>query len=850
MNLESYDVSKFSPMMQQYLEIKKDYTDAIVFFRLGDFYEMFFEDAIVASKELELQLTGKDCGQDKRVPMCGIPFHAYEIYALKLIEKGYKIAIVEQVEDPKEAKGIVKRDVIRILTPGTCVIGELREKENKFLAAIIENNKNYILAYTDILTGKIYLTNLKDKDEVINELENIDAKEVLVESRFNKKFVEILKSNYNYVISYFDKKDIPSYLGALINELEDKKEIEAVGLLINYILKTQRENVSHLQNVIKYQYKQYLKIDYHSKRNLELTETIRFNQKNGSLLHLLDKTETAMGSRMLARWINYPLVDEKEIVKRQDYIEAFINDQITLMEVKERLKGVYDLERIIGKISFSTVNAKDLSQLRKTLENIASLKDYLHSSSNQLLANLSATIDENQELIKLLKDAIKENPSYLLREGNLINPSYNETLKELHEIRDNSHLWLKNYEEAEKEKSGIKNLKIGYNKVFGYYIEITKSNLQDGYLENYERKQTLVNAERFITPELKDFEVKVLSANDKIVELEYEIFNEVKNVVATHTQSLQKLANIISNIDCYLALAIDAINYNFVRPTFNHQNEITIVDGRHPVLAQILKGDYVDNDVYVNKYNLLLITGPNMSGKSTYMKMVALIIIMGQMGSFVPAKKACLPLIDQIFTRIGASDDLNSGQSTFMIEMVEANNALKGATKDSLILFDELGRGTATYDGLALAQAIIEYIHEKIGATTLFSTHYHELIGLEKTLNRLKNIHVEAMKENGKVIFLHKVKDGPINKSYGINVAELAHLPKALIERSKMILESLEADSQKNIEFDLFNFDSEKEEIEPQNNYQEIIDELSEIDINTLSPIEAFNTILELKKKL
>lgn len=854
MNLEGYDISKFSPMMKQYIEIKKDYADAIVFFRLGDFYEMFFEDATIASKELELQLTGKDCGQDGRVPMCGIPFHAYEGYALRLIEKGYKIAIVEQTEDPALAKGIVKREVVRVLTPGTCVIGEFLSQENNYLAVLKEEGKEYVFAYVDVLTGEINLTNLTNEEEVLNEVLNLKIKELLVESRFNKKILDVLKNNYNILITKFDYNDIPSYLGNIIYGIEDNRELEAIGMLVNYILKTQREHILHLKEVKRYQYRNYLKMDMHTKRNLELMETIRLNKRNGSLIELIDKTHTAMGLRMLVKWLNYPLVDKTLIEERLDYVSAFNQERILTDDVIEALKGVYDLERIVGKTSCGTCNAKDFAQLKRTLYNTQKLKELLVSSNNEKIRELGLKIDSLNELYDILNKAILDNPPLTLKEGGMIKPDYNQELFELYNLKNNSQDWLKNYEEKEREKSGIKNLKVGFNKVFGYYIEITKSFLNEAYLENYERKQTLVNAERFITPELKDFEVKILSSSDRINSLEYEIFLEIKGILLSYIPSLQNLANVISEVDCFISLSTVSRLYKFSRPEFNLDREMTIIDGRHPVLQQLLKNDYISNDVIVNKYNFLLITGPNMSGKSTYMKMVALIIILAQIGSYVPATTAKLPIFDQIFTRIGASDDLNSGSSTFMVEMLEANYAIKNATKNSLILFDEIGRGTATFDGLALAQAIIEYVHENIGCITLFSTHYHELVQLEKVLTRLKNVHVDVKEYNGKVVFLHKVLDGPVDKSYGINVAELAHLPKSLIKRSKMILDELEKDKKDlNMNFNLFDFEDNNEE-DYQDDYldsrgKEIVDEIDEVDINNLTPLEAFNLVVKWKSK-
>jgi len=848
MNLEGYEISKFSPMMRQYLEIKKDYTDVIVFFRLGDFYEMFFDDAKIASRELELQLTGKDCGQDDRVPMCGIPFHAYEVYALKLVEKGYKIAIVEQTEDPKFAKGIVKREVVKILTPGTCVIGDISNKENNFLACLNDLGRSIILAYTDVATGDSYLTNLKDLSEVTNELMNLHIKEVVVNSKMSKKITDTLKNNYGIIVSYQDDKEIPTYLGGIVSSLENKEELEAVGILVNYILKTQREQIKHLKSIIRYQKDEYMKIDMHSKRNLELTETIRLGQKTGSLLNHLDRCHTAMGSRMMHKWLLYPLLDKKAINYRLDLVQAFMNDSITRVDIENALKTVYDLERISGKISCGTCNAKDLAQLRRSLSNIPLIKSILEENGNPLLKELSTRIDSLDELYHLLDISIVDNPPFVLREGGMIKPTYNEDLYELYNLKNNSQEWIINYEANEREKSGIKSLKVSFNKVFGYYIEITKSFLDNPYLENYERKQTLVGAERFITPELKEFEVKVLSASDKIVSLEYDLFIELKNITATFIPRIQKLADNLSIIDCLISFANIAITYNYTRPNFNDNRELTIIDGRHPVVETVLKSDYVSNDVIVNKYNTLLITGPNMSGKSTYMRMVALICIMSQMGSFVPAKSANMMLFDQVFTRIGASDDLMGGASTFMVEMIEANYAIQNATKNSLILFDEIGRGTATFDGLALAQAIVEYVHEKIGCLTLFSTHYHELVQLENSLSRLKNIHVDAKEENGKVLFLHKVLDGPIDKSYGINVAALAKLPKSLIQRSKTILESLETENhQANVDLNLFNFDAydEEETINPVNS--ELIEALNEIDVNSITPLEALTLIVKLK---
>lgn len=856
MNLDGYDVSKFTPMMQQYLQIKKDYTDVIVFFRLGDFYEMFFDDAITASRELEIQLTGKDCGQKERVPMCGIPFHAYELYAMKLIEKGYKIAIVEQVEDPKSAKGIVKRDVVKILTPGTCVLGNFIDKENNFIASLYEHGKSYILAYADVTTGDSYLTVLADQNEVINELLNLKIKEVVLQTRFNKRFAGSLEKNYHFLLSFEDNVELPSYLGGIVTSLLDSDEVFAFGILINYILKTQREHLTHLKPVSRYEATQFLKIDMHSKRNLELTETLRLGQKNGSLLSLMDKCHTAMGSRMLNKWILHPLVNVDKINERLDYVEIFSNDFMLKTELENSLKSVYDLERISGKVSCGSCNARDLSQLRKSLSSIPSIKKLLMEKQNLLLDKLDERLDAIEELYDLLERALVELPPLQTKEGGMFKPEFDSTLQELTHLKNDSKDWISNYEIKEREKTGIRTLKVGFNHVFGYYIEVSKSFVNEPSLLAYERKQTLANAERFITPELKEYESKVLTASDRIISLEYDLFLKLKDEVSTYIPRIQHLADELSVIDCYLSFATISNKYNYVRPSFNDKREITIIDGRHPVVETVIGSNYVTNDVIVNKYNTLLITGPNMSGKSTYMRMLALISIMGQMGSFVPASKASLPLFDQIFTRIGASDDLLGGSSTFMVEMQEANYALQNATKNSLILFDEIGRGTATFDGLALAQAIIEYVHEKIGCITLFSTHYHELVALENSLCRLKNVHVSAKEEKGNVVFLHKVLDGPIDKSYGINVAALAHLPKSLINRSKDILASLETENHAhNIDLNLFNFDNDNEEneedIKPLNEKElDVLDDLKSLDLNSITPLEALLELEKFKKKL
>lgn len=857
MNLKDVDKSEFTPMMQQYIECKENYPDAIVFFRIGDFYEMFFEDAYTASRELEIALTGKDAGYKERVPMCGIPFHAYSGYAEKLISKGYKVAIVEQVEDPSQAKGLVKRDVVKIITPGTITEAGLNEKENNFLAAIYETDARYTLAYADVSTGQMYLTTIEDEEALANEILSLHAKEVICLSSLKLKILNTLHDNYQIVISRCDDTSLIDDYKYLIEDLNLEKfkdDIPCISILINYISKTQRHNLYHLQPIKFYSSNQVLHLDPFSKRNLELTETLRQNQKSGSLLWLLDKCQTAMGSRKLHTWIDRPLIDRNEIIKRHNYVEALINNYVAKEEIKESLKTVYDLERIIGRISVGNANAKDLVQLRRSLANIPNFKKNVMALGTDDAISFANGIDTHEKLYDLLDKALVDDPPLQIKEGGMIKPLYNKDLDELKEISGSSKDWILKFEAQERERTGIKTMHVGYNRVFGYYIEVSKGALQNlTDSDHYERKQTLANAERFITPELKKYEQIVIGSTEKIQKLEYDLFIEIRDVCQGFTKSLQQLADKISTIDCLLAFAEVSVKYNYVRPEMSLKREVNIVEGRHPVIETFLKDEYVKNDVIINSYNTILITGPNMSGKSTYMRMLALIVIMAQIGCFVPAKSATLMIFDAIFTRIGASDDLISGQSTFMVEMLEANFAIKNATKDSLILFDELGRGTSTYDGMALAQAIIEYVHEKIGCVMLFSTHYHELVLLDKTLKHLKNVHVDAKESKGGVVFLHKVLDGGADKSYGINVASLAGLPRSLIERSKKILETLEENnSTSGVNLDLFNFDAYEEE--PQNQEEEkaynLKHALEILDIDSLTPREALDWLYKEKNKL
>ncbi len=843
--------AKYTPMMEQYLEIKKDYKETIVFFRLGDFYEMFFEDAYTASRELELALTGKDAGAEERVPMCGIPYHAANEYIEKLVSRGYKIAIVEQIEDPKEAVGIVKRGVIKIITPGTIESG-IRDKDNNFIASIDYFKREYILCYADITTGEGYVTSFKSIDILLNEILGLHIKEIIVNSSFNnKKLDEFIKTN-SIAFSICDNLEIEDDLSYIYSDIEDNYK-NACKTLINYYISTQYQKPVFFKKFKSYVKESYLHLDAFTKKNLELTETIRLGNRNGSLLWLIDKCNTAMGSRMIHKWLDKPLSSKEEINERLDFVECLNSNFVAKEEIKNIFKDVYDLERIIGRVSSGSANAKDLVWLRRSLKNIPELKRILANMDINGAKDLNDKIDAHTDLYNLLDVAIVDNPPFSVKDGDIIKDGFDKDLDEIRSIARNGKEWILNYEASERERTGIKNLKVGYNKVTGYFIEVSKGQIENIPADSgYIRRSTLVNAERFISPVLKDYETKVLSASDKVISLEYEIFVSIRKKVAEYIKSLQNLADSISIIDCYSALSDVAIKYNYVRPRFNDKREINIVDGRHPVLEALIGDEYIVNDVVINKYNMMLITGPNMSGKSTYMKMLASIIILAQIGSFVPAKVADLMVFDSIFTRIGASDDLVSGQSTFMVEMSEANYAITNATKNSLVLFDEIGRGTATFDGMALAQAILEYLHEKVGCVTLFSTHYHELTQLDSKLNRLKNVHVEAKETSNGVAFLHKVIDGPTDKSYGINVAELAGLPKSLTERSKKILEHLEEQSQLkgNITLDLFNFEEydEKPEVKEDSIALRIKQRLDEIDIDKLTPKEAINLIYELKE--
>lgn len=851
--MQNIDKSQYTPMMRQYLTIKEDYNDAIVFFRLGDFYEMFFSDAYLASKELEIQLTARDAGSKEKVAMCGVPHHSAEGYIERLINKGYKVAICEQVEDPAQAKGIVKRDVVRLITPGTYM--ESKSDDVIYIASIGINANNYTIAYLDLSTGDSYVISLpKDLNILINELLQINPKEIIISNYFDETHLERYIKSEGVLVSIESETETPSVFEHLYKNLPSKEEKKTYKRLLSYIIKTQKRELMHLKEAVLLEASSYLKMDSNTVRNLELTETLRQNNRIGSLFWLIDKCKTAMGSRYLKKQILRPLVNKDTIITRYNTIDTLNNEFITKEEIKELLKNVYDLERIVGRISYGNTNAKDLTQLRRSISILPSLEQKLIELNNPHTTFLANSIDELTELHSLLEKAITDDPPLTIKEGNIIKEGYNSELDELKTASLNTKEWLQNLLEQEKEKTNIKKMKIGYNRVFGYYLEVPKGqieNIKEEY--GYTRKQTLSNSERYITEELKQKEQIILRSEDKSVKLEYELFIEIRDVAKSHISTIQKNANIISEIDMMISLSKISEDYNLIRPKLTTTKTIDILDSRHPVVEKVLVDEaFVPNDIILDKKtDILLITGPNMSGKSTYMRQMALTVILAQIGSFVPASSATLPVFDQIFTRIGAADDLVSGKSTFMVEMLDVYNALTHATENSLILFDEIGRGTATYDGMALAQSIIEYIHEKIKCKTFFSTHYHELTDLEESLSKLKNVHVSAEDEQGKIIFLHKVKDGPTNKSYGINVAELANIPKGVTKRAKKILKDLEFNHQKlsdDVSINLFNFDDYEEEETPQNN--EVLEELKDIQIDEVTPLEALNILNKIINKL
>lgn len=847
MRKEDVDRSKVSPMMRQYLEVKDNYEDVILFYRIGDFYEMFFDDAINVSRDLELTLTGKNAGLEERIPMCGVPHHAANMYINKLIEKGYKVAICEQTEDPKCAKGIVKREVIRIITKGTVMSDDMLDaKSNNYIGAIKDLGYLYALSYADLSTGEVNAVLVPyDTDKIINEIINYNIKELVVFDKLDPKITSTLKDKYQITISYENNDAEKEEYKNIYENVKDVRIISSLCVLLNYLTDTQKRSLEHMQKVLVRNYETYLKMDVHTKRNLELTENLRLKERTYSLLWLLDKTKTAMGSRLLKNMIENPITNKEELEKRYDMISKLSEEFLLKDELKDLLNEVYDLERLSGRVSFGNANARDLLQLKNSLKVLPRIKEII----NELGFDLK--INDLSDLCSYLEESLYEDPPVGLKEGYLIKEGFNKELDELKEARRGGKDFIAKLEEKERQRTGIKNLRVGYNRVFGYYIEVSKGNAKQVKEEfGYERKQTLANNERFITPELKEKERMILGAEEKIINLEYELFLSIREKVKGVIPSIQLTSKSLAFLDVIISFSSVSEDNNYVRPIITDKKEVRLIEARHPVVEKVLDGEFVANDIIISEDKYLeLITGPNMGGKSTYMRQMAIIVIMAQIGCFVPCKEAVLPIFDQIFTRIGASDDLVAGESTFMVEMKEANNAIENASEKSLILFDELGRGTATYDGISLAQAIIEYIHDNIKAITLFSTHYHELTSLEEHKSHIKNVHVSAYEENGDITFLHKIEDGAADKSYGIHVAKLANLPASLIKRADEILSSYENDKQNHEVISQISMDFETN-YETNDKYDIIKKKLDDVDPLNISPMQALNILYDLKKEM
>ena len=867
---------EYSPMMQSYLATKEQYKDCILFYRLGDFYEMFFDDAIKVSRELELTLTGKECGMEERAPMCGIPYHAANVYIAKLIEKGYKVAICEQLEDPKNTKGMVKRGVVKIVTPGT-VLDEtvLDEKKNNYIMSIYKQGLFFGLAVCDVSTGDFYATQIKETNnfaKLLDEIARYSPVEIVTNDLMSSTMEEMAKISQRFENCYISKyeekyfdidvekiKSKHQILDMKDNEITEYKDklllVSAVNALLTYITQMQKMEIENINAIKIYNTTRYMALDITARRNLEITERMKDKSKKGTLLWVLDRTLTSMGGRHLRRWINDPLIDIEEIHNRLGAVKELKEDLILKSDIGENLKKVYDIERLVGKIAYGSANARDMVSLKNSLGKLPEIKQILGTTKSTMLKNLYENLDEVKEIHELIEKAIVDDPPIVIKEGNIIKNGYNEEVDKYKEATTNGKKWLVELEAKEREKTGIKNLRISYNKVFGYYIEVTKSYL-NLVPENYTRKQTLSTGERYITEELKKLEEDILGAEEKLVELEYNLFIEVRNKIAEQIDRIQKSATIIATLDVLTAFATVAEDMNYTMPEVNNGAEIIINNGRHPVIEKMLpRGSFIGNDTYLNKTSdrLSIITGPNMAGKSTYMRQVALITLMAQIGSFVPADKATIGVVDKIFTRVGASDDLSMGESTFMVEMMEVANILKDATSNSLIILDEIGRGTSTYDGLSIAWAVAKYISdtEKCGAKTLFATHYHELIELENEQEGVKNYSI-AVKEKGEdIIFLRKIVEGGTDESYGIHVAKLAGVPKEVLKNANEILKSLERKSmlgQKKMEKE------KKDEVQGQlnmYNYKiaEIAHEIDKINVEELTPIEALNILVKLKEQ-
>ena len=841
MERKDVKLEEVSPMMREYLKTKSEYEGIILFYRLGDFYEMFFDDAITASHELELTLTGKQCGLKERVPMCGVPHHAVNIYLEKLIEKGYKVAICEQMEDPKTAKGIVKREVIQIVSAGTLTSTEIvNEKDFNYIASITDYNYLYVLSYADLLSGKVYTTKIeKNNDKLISHIVNLNIKEIVVRDTFDVDLIHKLKSNYNIFISYYDNDEL--YKGKVFENVTDQKLIKNTSLLLNYLTNSLKQDLGHIQQVEVIDSGLFLELDKECIKNLELVETIRNKDRQNSLLGFMDKTKTAMGSRLLKSYIISPSIDKNEIIKRQNLVEKLMTEFLLKSELKEYLYEIYDLERLTGKVVCSNLNARDLLQLKTSIKVIPDINNILETLGEE-------KIETFNELYLILENSIKDDVPLTVKDGGIIKEGYDKEVDELRSIKSGGKDFISNFEREEKERTGIKGLKIGYNKVFGYYIEVPKGQISQVKEEfHYDRKQTISNCERYITPLLKEKENLILNAEEKLNTLEYDIFCKIKEEVKRYIPKLQKASAKIAYYDVMQSFATIAEEHNFVKPTINENSTVEIIKGRHPVVESVISTEYIDNDIIMNENtNILIITGPNMSGKSTYMREFGIIAILNQIGSFVPASKCNLPVFDKIFTRIGASDDLVGGESTFMVEMKESAYALENATKNSLILFDELGRGTSTYDGMSLAGSIIDYIATKIRCKTLFSTHYHELTDMENKLPGIHNVHVSIDETNGDITFLHKVMDGAVDKSYGINVAKLANLPHEVIKKANELLKEYESKSINTSKTKIvkqYTLDLEEEKKD------ELREFIKGINVLNITPLEAINLLDEIKRK-
>ena len=865
--------NEYSPMMQEYLKTKEEYKDCILFYRLGDFYEMFFDDAIRASKELELTLTGKLCGQEERAPMCGVPFHAADTYIARLIEKGYKVAICEQLEDPKEAKGIVKRGVIRVVTPGTVIESNLLdEKKNNYIMSIYKSGINFGISVCDISTGDFRTTQIVESNnfpKLLDEISRYTPAEIIVNPFMYDSQEEIAKirERFDVYISRVKEEAYTNDFAKLSNysfvdehdqnieTIEDKTmAIASINGLLDYLIETQKTKLDHINKIVIYNITKYMALDISARRNLEITEKLRDKSKKGTLLWVLDKTSTSMGARMLRRWLNDPLIDVWEINHRLEAVKELKENIMIRGDITDSLKKVYDIERLVGKISYGNANGRDLVSLKNSAKQLPDVKKVLQNCKSEMLVDLYNNLDELKDIHDLIDEAIVDDPPMTIKEGGVIKLGYNEEIDTLKKATTQGKTWLVELETKEREATGIKNLKVGFNKVFGYYIEVSKSNVSM-VPDRYIRKQTLTTGERYITEELKNLENQILGAEERVINLEYNAFTEIREDIERKIKRVQKTADVIANLDVLCSFANVAEDMNYVEPIVDNSGIIDIKNGRHPVIEKMLPaGSFVQNDTYLDKEDsrLAIITGPNMAGKSTYMRQVALITLMAQVGSFVPAESARIGIVDKIFTRVGASDDLAMGQSTFMVEMMEVATILKNATANSLVILDEIGRGTSTYDGLSIAWAVAEYIadKEKSGAKTLFATHYHELVDLENKLEGIKNYSI-AVKEKGEdIIFLRKIVNGGTDESYGVHVARLAGVPKDVTKRANEILRSLERKNIMNGKV-LEN----KKQVEGQldmGNYKlaELAQEIDKIDLNSLTPIDALNTLVRIKEKM